>query len=79
MNVGQVVLATKRTVANVSKHLKQLAYAEMVIRRKKGAYVLYRLHNPIVEKICELVCDSLKRELESQLQRSRRLLGKRTH
>ena len=79
MNVGQVVLATGRSVANVSKHLKQLANADMVMRRKEGSYVLYRLDDPIVEKICELVCDSLKREIESQLKRSRRLLGRRDY
>lgn len=77
MNVSQVVAATDRGVANVSKHLKLLADADLLTRRKEGSYVLYRLDDPVVEKICELVCDSLQREIESQLKRSRRLLDHR--
>ena len=79
MNVGQVVAATGRSVANVSKHLKQLAEAGMVSRRKEGAFAVYQLDDPVVEKICELVCHSLQREIESQLKRSRRLLGRESN
>lgn len=35
-NVGQVVVATGGTLANVSKHLKQLAAAGLLARRKVG-------------------------------------------
>ena len=74
MNVGQIVTATDQQVANVSKHLKQLADAGLLTRRKEGSYVQYHLNDPVVEKICELVCDSLRQEIESQLKRSRRIL-----
>jgi len=74
MNVSQIVAATGRGVANVSKHLKQLADAGLLTRRKEGSYVSYRLDDPVIERICELVCDSLRREIESQLKRSRRIL-----
>ena len=30
---------------------------------------LYRLDDPVVEKICELVCDSLRQEIELQVKR----------
>ena len=75
MNVSQIVTATNRNVANVSKHLKQLADGGLLSRRKEGPFVLYRLNDPVVEKICSLVCDSLRREIESQMKRSRRLLN----
>ena len=74
MNVGQIVTATDQQVANVSKHLKQLADAGLLTRCKEGSYVRYHLNDPVVEKICELVCDSLRQEIESQLKRSRRIL-----
>lgn len=77
MNVGQIVTATGRSVANVSKHLTQLADAGLLTRRKEGSYVLYRLDDPVVEKICELACDSLQHEIELQLKRSQLLLGQR--
>jgi DNA-binding transcriptional ArsR family regulator len=74
MNVGQVVAATGRSVANVSKHLKQLAEADLVSRRKEGSFVLYRLDDPVLEKLCEMVCESLRHDLEEQLRSARRVL-----
>ena len=74
MNVSQIVTATNRNVANVSKHLKQLAEGGLLSRRKEGSFVLYRMNDLVVEKICTLVCDSLQREIKSQVKRSRRLL-----
>ena len=74
MNVSQIVLATEHGIANVSRHLKQLAAAGLLARRKAGSFVQYRLDDPVIEKICTLVCDSLRSELEAQLKRGRRLL-----
>jgi len=73
-NVGQVVKATGGTQANVSKHLKQLATAGLIARRKEGLNVLYRMDDPVVEKICHLVCETIFEELEAQAKQSRKLL-----
>jgi ArsR family transcriptional regulator len=78
MNVSQIVAASGRSTANVSKHLKQLSEARMVGRRKDGSYVLYRLNDPVLKKICEMTCDSLRRELESEVRRKKQLLQRRT-
>lgn len=75
LNVGQIVAATGYGVANVSKHLKLLAETGLITRSRQGSYVHYRLDDPVVERICELVCDSLRREIEAQLKRSQRLLN----
>jgi ArsR family transcriptional regulator len=74
MNVSQVVAASGRSNANVSKHLKHLSDARMVGRRKEGSFVLYRLDDPVLKRICDLVCDSLRRELESEVRRNKQLL-----
>lgn len=58
-NVGQVVWETGRSEANVSRHLKLLAKAKAVARRKEGLQVFYRLTDPVIEQICTLVCGSL--------------------
>lgn len=58
-NVGQVVSQTGRSEANVSRHLKQLAKARMVARRKEGLQVFYRLTDPVIEQVCRLVCGSI--------------------
>ncbi len=76
LNVSQLVALTGRELANVSKHLKQLADTGLLCRRKVGSFVLYRLDDPVLEKICELVCDSLQRDLESELKKNKKLLGK---
>ena len=76
LNVSQIVAASGRSTANVSKHLKHLSEARMVVRRKEGSFVLYRFEDPVLKKICELVCDSLRRELENEVRRNKQLLKK---
>lgn len=75
--VTQIVEETGQSVANVSKHLKQLATGGLLARRKEGSFVKYRLNDPVIEKICELVCDSLRRDLEEQLRNASRALRER--
>ena len=77
LTVSEVVTLTGQSVANISKHLKQLAAAGLLARRKDGSFVKYKLDDPVVEKICELVCHSLKRDLAEQLRRVGRALGSR--
>lgn len=73
-NFGHVVSAIGGTQANVSKHLKLLAEAGMVGRRKEGVNVLYRLDDPVIEKICHLVCDTTIKEIQAQVEKGRKLL-----
>ncbi len=75
-NVTQVVAETGRSQANVSKHLKMLAEAGLVSRRKAGLQVFYRLDDPLVEKLCKLVCETIVQEAEQQVRQSRKILGK---
>ena len=62
-NVTHIVAATGRSAANVSKHLRHLRDRGLVARRKDGLQVYYRLDDPVVEKLCHLVCESLLDEL----------------
>jgi ArsR family transcriptional regulator len=73
-NVTQVVEETCRGQANVSKHLKLLAESGLVRRRKDGLQVFYAVDDPLVEKLCELVCESIVREVEVEVGKSRSLL-----
>lgn len=74
LNVSQIVSLSGRELANVSKHLKQMASTGLIARRKQSSFVLYRLEDTVVEKLCELVCDSLRRELEAEVRRNKKLL-----
>jgi ArsR family transcriptional regulator len=74
-SVGQVVEETGRGQANVSKHLKMLAESGLVSRRKEGLQVFYRVGDPLVEQLCQLVCASILRQVEDEVGRSQELLN----
>jgi ArsR family transcriptional regulator len=61
MTVGQVVEAAARNQTNVSKHLKLMAEAGLLARRKEGLKVFYRLEDPLWEQVCRLVSSSLRK------------------
>jgi DNA-binding transcriptional ArsR family regulator len=73
-NVGTVVAETHQNQANVSKHLKMLAEAGMVHRRKEGMQVFYAVSDPLVEQLCGLVCGTIIEEAEADVERSRKIL-----
>jgi DNA-binding transcriptional ArsR family regulator len=73
-NVGQVVEETGHGQANVSKHLKTLAEAGLVERRKQGLLVFYRVADPLVEKLCKLVCETIVQEAHDAVGRQRKLI-----
>ncbi|MDZ4687371.1 MAG: metalloregulator ArsR/SmtB family transcription factor [Planctomycetaceae bacterium] len=66
-NVGQLVAETGRAQTNVSKHLKQMSRSGMLARRKEGLQVYYQLADPVVEKICRLVCDSIVDDIKREI------------
>lgn len=65
-NVTELVAATGGTQANVSRHLQTLTAAHLLARRKEGLQVYYRIADPTLPKLCELVCGSLEKTLTKQ-------------
>lgn len=57
--VGEIVALTGATQPNVSKHLALLISSGILRRQRKGQRVSYALKNPLVTRLCELVCASL--------------------
>lgn len=66
LNVTGLVEATGGTQANVSRHLQTLIAAHILDRRKEGLQVFYRIADPSIMKLCELVCGSLEKNLAKQ-------------
>jgi DNA-binding transcriptional ArsR family regulator len=66
-NVTELVAATGGTQANVSRHLQTLTAAHILARRKEGLQVFYRIADPTIPKLCELVCGSLEKTLTRQV------------
>ncbi len=72
-NVTEIMTATNLGQANVSKHLKILTQAGIVSRHPSGVSVYYKIADPIIFNLCELVCDRLASRLETQSQQLDRL------
>ncbi len=66
-NVGQLVRAVEGTQANISRHLQTLTGAHILSRRKDGLQVFYKISDPTIPRLCELVCGSLEKSLTRQV------------
>lgn len=64
-SVQELTEVTGGTQQNVSKHLGLLADAGIVARRKDGNFTRYRVVDDDVYKLCEDVCGSVERQLDS--------------
>jgi DNA-binding transcriptional ArsR family regulator len=60
--VNALVERTGGTQANISRHLQALAEAGILARRKEGLQVFYRISDPSIFDLCDLVCGSLARQ-----------------
>ena len=56
--VGDLVIALDGNQPNVSKHLQMLHDAGIVSRRREGTSVYYGIADPMIFKLCDLVCRS---------------------
>ena len=64
--VSELVDALDAKQANISKHLGILHRHGLVRRRREGIHVHYRISDPLVLELCELVCEGIARDLRSR-------------
>jgi DNA-binding transcriptional ArsR family regulator len=69
LSVGEVVDRTEAAQANVSRHLGLLHAAGLVSRRREGTRILYALTDPMVRKLCTIVCEAVERDSHEQVRR----------
>ncbi len=69
--VTGLVGATGAGQANVSRHLRVLMDAGMVARRREGLNAYYRICDPAIFELCDLVCRRMRSQLESAAARFR--------
>ena len=62
MTVSQIVEALEGNQPNISKHLQILFDVGLVGRERSGNSVFYSISDPVVFKLCELVCQSTARQ-----------------
>lgn len=52
-------------ISNTSKHLHQLERAGLVARRRQGTTIFYRIADPTLHDLCDLVCAGLRHRLSA--------------
>lgn len=68
MTVNELVYALDGNQSNVSKHLQLLHDGGLVSRRREGTSIVYGISDPMVFRLCQLVCrsESRKSKLEAE-------------
>lgn len=66
MTVGELAEYAESTPANVSKHLSLLSKSGFVERRSQGTSAYYRVADPDIYALCDLVCGSIAKRLSAQ-------------
>ncbi|MGD9521773.1 ArsR/SmtB family transcription factor [Tepidiphilus succinatimandens] len=62
-SVGEIAQRCGYTAANISRHLSLMTKHGLLERRRQGTTVYYRIADPSVYALCELVCGNLARRL----------------
>jgi DNA-binding transcriptional ArsR family regulator len=63
--VGELAERASVSLPNVSQHLNRLAAAGVLIRRRDGRTVRYRIADPRLEELCDLVCSRVRDRAEA--------------
>ena len=63
-NVGELAQLTGFTPANVSRHLALLTSHGLVERESRGTSAYYRIADPSVYQLCDVVCGNLARQFD---------------
>lgn len=74
LNVGELVSKLKCSQPSVSKHLKVLLESGIVARRPVGTSAYYRIAEPVIFQLCELMCSSLEMQLRERARTTQTLL-----
>ena len=67
-NVNEVTEGLGASQPTVSRHLSALFNAGLITRRRSGASTVYSVSDPLVFRLCGLVCDSLVKRARADLE-----------
>ena len=67
LSVGEIAQEVESSVANVSRHLAQMAQHGLITRESRGNSAYYSIADPTVHALCELVCGSIVRRYDQAL------------
>lgn len=67
-NVSDVAQGLGASQPNISRHLRALFEAGLITRRRSGTSTVYSVSDPLVFRLCGLVCDSLVQRARADLE-----------
>lgn len=65
--VSEIVDALESSQPNISKHLQVLLHGGLIRRRREGLNIFYSIADPVVFRLCDLVCSSAARQTKNRL------------
>jgi DNA-binding transcriptional ArsR family regulator len=65
--VSEIVDALQSSQPNISKHLQALCQGGLISRRRNGLNIYYAIADPMVFKLCDLVCRSATEQTRTRL------------
>lgn len=77
-NVGELAELLGCTTANISKHLSLLAKSGFVARETRGNAVYYRIADPAIFDLCNLVCGQIGKRLAAQAETAAQMVSAQT-
>lgn len=66
-SVGELTEIANCSQANMSKHLRVLSDAGLVLRTPRGTTTIISVADPAIYDLCNIVCDSVVRDLEKTI------------
>jgi len=63
-NVGDLAQMCGFTAANVSRHLALMTQQGLLERESRGTSAYYRIADPSIFALCDLVCGNIARQME---------------
>ncbi len=66
-SVSALVARVGSTQPNVSKHLRVLHDAGLLVRRQQGNIAFYAIADAMVFELCDIICSKLRDRLEAQV------------
>jgi DNA-binding transcriptional ArsR family regulator len=68
-SVNDLAEALEAGQSNISRHLQALLDCGLVARRREGTTVYYRVGDPMIFTLCDLVCRNARQQAQEKLTR----------
>ena len=69
LSVNDVAELLEAGQSNISRHLQALYDCDLVDRRRKGTTIYYFISDPMVNRLCNLVCENALQRAHGRLKR----------